>query len=137
MDVEDFISSMRSNIEMGTRDTNPEIWMKLNKRYKGLQGVMLLDSSSRLYTKTKYIVDVLFSCDSSEEMMLSSGLRQIPKRDMLFALGFFLQRPIRYELVDERDETHILTYEQIAKGVVQILLDENTSIPTYDEYVEG
>ena len=128
---------MRSNIEMGTRDTNPEIWMKLNKRYKGLQGVMLLDSSSRLYTKTKYIVDVLFSCDSSEEMMLSSGLRQIPKRDMLFALGFFLQRPIRYELVDERDETHILTYEQIAKGVVQILLDENTSIPTYDEYVEG
>lgn len=137
MDVEDFISSMRSNIEMGTRDTNPEIWMKLNKRYKGLHGVMLLDSSSRLYTKTKYIVDVLFSCDSSEEMMLSSGLRQIPKRDMLFALGFFLQRPIRYELVDERDETHILTYEQIAKGVVQILLDENTSVPTYDEYVEG
>ncbi len=122
---------------MGTRDTNPEIWIKLNKRYKGLQGVMLLDSSSRLYTKTKYIVDVLFSCDSSEEMMLSSGLRQIPKRDMLFALGFFLQRPIRYELVDERDETHILIYEQIAKGVVQILLDENTSIPTYDEYVEG
>jgi len=118
---------------MGTRDTNPEIWMKLNKRYKGLQGVMLLDSSSRLYTKTKYIVDVLFSCDSSEEMMLSSGLRQIPKRDMLFALGFFLQRPIRYE----QDETNVLTYEQIAKGVVQILLDENTSIPTYDEYVEG
>jgi hypothetical protein len=133
MDIEDFISSMRSNIEMGTRDTNPEIWMKLNKRYKGLQGVMLLDSSSRLYTKTKYIVDVLFSCDSSEEMMLSSGLRQIPKRDMLFALGFFLQRPIRYE----QDETNVLTYEQIAKGVVQILLDENTSIPTYDEYVEG
>jgi hypothetical protein len=133
MDIEDFISSMRSNIEFGTRETNPEIWMKLNRKYKDLQGVMLLDSRSRLYTKTKYIVDVMFGCDSSEEMMLSSGLRQIPKGDMLFALGFFLQRPIRYE----QDETNVRTYENIAKGVVQILLDENTSVPTYDEYVEG
>ena len=107
--------------------------MKLNRKYKDLQGVMLLDSGSRLYTKTRYIVDVLFDCDSSEEMMLSSGLRQIPKEDMLFALGFFLQRPIRYE----QDETNVRTYENIAKGVVQILLDENTSVPTYDEYIEG
>ena len=34
MDIEDFISSMRSNIEFGTRETNPEIWKKYVENFQ-------------------------------------------------------------------------------------------------------
>lgn len=128
--IDDFVESMRT-VEEDLKSSHPEIWVKMGTKSMLIK---LLKTNSDLYMKIWDILNLMSRCGSAEEMLMLAKLRRLNLADILFATGFYLQRPLRFNCKEEFEKMDVKP-ETVFRELATMLMKTGTPVLTYEQFL--